>query len=178
MKPPKTDFDDSASTKIAPDTINPNLTASNNTTGTGNRNGSTFLSSANSSAPGPSSYSSSSSSSKRYLWTLSFYAQFFDVDTAEVLRRGRAALYPRANFLDVLDGNPDLYGPFWIATTVVMILFLTGTISQYLAHRVGDEEAKQKFAYNFRLLSGLCFFFFLPVSLCLDKDVFGGLGMR
>ena len=74
-----------------------------------------------------------------------------------MLRRGRAALYPRANFLDVLDGNPDLYGPFWIATTVVMILFLTGTISQYLAHRSGDEEAKQKFAYNFRLLSGSSF---------------------
>ena len=57
----------------------------------------------------------------------------------------------------MLDGNPDLYGPFWIATTVVIILFLTGTISQYLAHRSGDEEAKQKFAYNFQLLSGLSF---------------------
>jgi len=49
----------------------------------------------------------------------------------------------------VLDGNPDLYGPFWIATTVVVILFMTGTISEYLA-RLG----KGHFVYDFRLLSG------------------------
>jgi len=84
---------------------------------------------------------------KHRLWTLSYYSQFFDVDTAEVLRRCTATLYPRSNFLDVLDGNPDLYGPFWIATTVVMILFLTGTVSRYLSTR-------HPFGYDFRLLSG------------------------
>lgn len=97
----------------------------------------------------PGGAPSSSGSSKRFLWTISFYAQFFDVDTNEVIRRCTAAIFPRANFLDVLDGNPDLYGPFWIATTVVMILFLTGTISQYLAHTGRDH-----FAYDFKLLSG------------------------
>lgn len=66
-----------------------------------------------------------------------------------MLRRCTAALYPRSNFLDVLDGNPDLYGPFWIATTVVVILFLTGTVSQYLA-----REHDKHFEYDFRLLSG------------------------
>ncbi|KAI9696826.1 MAG: hypothetical protein M1836_005188 [Candelina mexicana] len=97
----------------------------------------------------PNNSPSASSSSKRYLWTISFYAQFFDVDTNEVLRRCYAAIFPRANFLDVLEGNPDLYGPFWIATTVVMILFLTGTISQYLS-----MQGEGHFAYDFRLLSG------------------------
>ncbi|KAF2747808.1 Yip1-domain-containing protein [Sporormia fimetaria CBS 119925] len=92
---------------------------------------------------------SSNPSRKHYLWTLSFYAQAFDVDTAEVARRCVATLYPRQNFLDVLEGNPDLYGPVWIATTVVVILFLTGTISQYLAH-----NGKEHFAYDFKLLSG------------------------
>ncbi|PVH96159.1 Yip1-domain-containing protein [Periconia macrospinosa] len=92
---------------------------------------------------------SSSSSRKHYLWTLSFYAQAFDVDTSSVLHRCTATLYPRQNFLDVLEGNPDLYGPVWIATTVVVILFLTGTINQYLAH-----QGKDHFAYDFKLLSG------------------------
>ncbi|KAL1649990.1 hypothetical protein SLS58_001366 [Diplodia intermedia] len=91
-----------------------------------------------------------SSSSKRYLWSIGYYQQFFDVDTAEVLKRCWAAIMPlRSNFLDVLEGNPDLYGPVWIATTVVMILFLTGTMSQYLA-RSGEDH----FPYDFRLLSG------------------------
>lgn len=94
--------------------------------------------------------STSGGGSRSYLWTLSYYAQFFDVDTAAVLQRCWAALYPRANFLDVLEGNPDLYGPFWIATTVVLILFLGGTISQYLS-----EIDKAAFAYDFKLLSGM-----------------------
>lgn len=89
-------------------------------------------------------------SSKRFLWSLSFYSQFFDVDTSSVMTRCWAALYPRANFLDVLEGNPDLYGPFWIATTVVFILFIGGTISQYLA----KTGASTRFAYDFSLLSG------------------------
>ncbi|KAF2849722.1 Yip1 domain-containing family [Plenodomus tracheiphilus IPT5] len=102
--------------------------------------------------PGPSTASappSSSTTHKHYLWTLSFYAQAFDVDTSEVLRRCTSTIYPRANFLDVLEGNPDLYGPVWIATTVVVILFLTGTINQYLA-----SKGHQHFAYDFKLLSG------------------------
>lgn len=104
---------------------------------------------------GPNPFSSTSNNdtstlgSKRFLWSLSFYAQFFDVDTSEVLRRCRTALFPRSNFLDILDGNPDLYGPFWIATTVVFILFITGTISQYLA-----SIKEERFEYDFRLLSG------------------------
>ncbi|KAI4117476.1 MAG: hypothetical protein LQ345_002290 [Seirophora villosa] len=106
-------------------------------------------------------------SSKRYLWTLSFYAQFFDVDTSAVLHRCLSALlpFPHRSFLDILDGNPDLYGPFWIATTVVFILFLTGTISQYLA-----SHHDKAFVYNFRLLSGAAglvygYTAFVPVGL-------------
>lgn len=71
------------------------------------------------------------------------------MDTNEVIKRCWAALYPRANFLDVLEGNPDLYGPFWIATTVVFILFMTGTISWKLASK-GEEH----YSYDFGLLSG------------------------
>lgn len=99
--------------------------------------------------PPPATAGSGSGSSKRYLWSLGFYAQFFDVDTSSVLARCWAALYPRANFLDVLEGNPDLYGPFWIATTVVFILFLGGTINQYLTKTDGTP-----FLYDFQLLSG------------------------
>ncbi|KAF3052344.1 hypothetical protein E8E11_010353 [Didymella keratinophila] len=102
----------------------------------------------------PQPATASSGSRKHLLWTLSFYAQAFDVDTNEVFRRCTATIYPRANFLDVLEGNPDLYGPVWIATTVVVILFLTGTINQYLAH-----QGKDHFAYDFKLLSVLNYTF-------------------
>ncbi|KHN97882.1 Yip1 domain family [Metarhizium album ARSEF 1941] len=123
--------------------------------------------------PPPATASSGSASSKRFLWTTSFYSQFFDVDTSAVLSRCWAALYPRANFLDVLEGNPDLYGPFWIATTVVLILFLGGTISDWLSTR-----GTTQFAYDFRLLSGAAglvygFTLFIPVALFLALRYFG-----
>lgn len=86
---------------------------------------------------------------KRYLWAMSFYQQFFDVDTNAVLKRCLCAVFPKDNFLDVLDGNPDLYGPFWIATTVVVILFLTGSINAWLA-----AQGESYYGYDFRLLSG------------------------
>jgi hypothetical protein len=86
---------------------------------------------------------------KHSWWSIHYYERFFDVDTNEVLRRCLATLYPRSNFLDVLEGNADLYGPVWIATTVVVILFLTGTISQWLSNRHEDH-----FEYDFKLLSG------------------------
>ncbi|KAL8381234.1 hypothetical protein RB595_005489 [Gaeumannomyces hyphopodioides] len=112
-------------------------------------------------------------SGKRFLWSIQFYQQFFDVDTSAVLSRCWAALYPRANFLDVLEGNPDLYGPFWIATTVVFILFLGGTISQYLA-----VKGTSPFAYDFTLLSGAAGLIYgytlaIPVILFLALRYFG-----
>ncbi|KAK5112366.1 hypothetical protein LTR62_004329 [Meristemomyces frigidus] len=116
--------------------------------------------------PAPSaSRNNLQSNSKRYLWSLAFYQQFFDVDTSAILHRCRSTLYPRANFLDTLDGHPDLYGPFWIATTVVVILFLTGTISAYL-----QSTGKGHFAYDFKLLSGAAgliygYTLFVPMGL-------------
>ncbi|KAM0438848.1 hypothetical protein ACHAPT_001609 [Fusarium lateritium] len=121
----------------------------------------------------PPATASNSGSSKRFLWSMSFYAQFFDVDTSAVLARCWAALFPRANFLDVLEGNPDLYGPFWIATTVVLILFLGGTISQYFS-----DTGKGPFLYDFKLLSGAAgliygYTLFIPMGLFLALRYFG-----
>lgn len=97
----------------------------------------------------PSRVQPAMGSEKHYLWSLDFYARFFDVDTSEVLRRCWAALFPKSNFLDLLEGNPDLYGPLWITTTVVLILFLSSTIQGFLAN--SQDIA---YTYNFDLLSG------------------------
>lgn len=90
-----------------------------------------------------------------------------------MLKRCWAALYPRSNFLDVLEGNPDLYGPFWIATTVVFILFMTGTISWKLA-ATGQEH----YSYDFSLLSGAAglvygYTLVIPIGLWATLKWFG-----
>ena len=56
-----------------------------------------------------------------------------------------AAFFPfKATFFEILDGKPDLYGPFWIYATLVFSLAASGNISGYLSTPAGF-----KFTYNF-----------------------------
>ncbi|CAG8793489.1 21842_t:CDS:2 [Gigaspora margarita] len=43
------------------------------------------------------------------LWSIEYYAQYFDVDTEHVLTRAAKSLLPKDNFVDVVGSNPDLY---------------------------------------------------------------------
>ncbi|CAI5971914.1 unnamed protein product, partial [Closterium sp. NIES-64] len=70
------------------------------------------------------------------VFSVAFYRPFFDVDTADVAERVRDALmpFPRSSFLEKTalnpdiraceesGVNPDIYGPFWICTTLVFLL--------------------------------------------------------
>ncbi|CAH8616296.1 unnamed protein product [Heterobilharzia americana] len=70
--------------------------------------------------------------------TLKFYQQYFDVDTSQVLTRLATALVPnpRTNFIQhSLKPHADLYGPFWVATTLMLIAAIGGNISNYLQSR-------------------------------------------
>jgi len=111
-----------------------------------------FFSSGSSSRNPPDPSNPSSNSQKHYLWSLSFYSQFFNVDTNQVLSRCWSSLFPKSNFLDVLEGNPDLYGPVWIASTVVLMLFISSTLADYFS-KWSDKDS-EKFKYSFTLLTG------------------------
>ncbi|XP_072296831.1 protein YIPF1 [Eucyclogobius newberryi] len=70
-------------------------------------------------------------------WTFEYYQQFFDIDTYQVKERIRGSLlpWPRKNFVDTyLHRNPDLYGPFWICTTLVFAIAISGNISTFLVN--------------------------------------------
>lgn len=83
-------------------------------------------------------------------WTFEYYQKFFDVDTYHVKERimGSVLPWPRKNFVHVyLRRNPDLYGPFWICTTLVFAIAISGNISSFLMHS-GDRH--QKYIPEFR----------------------------
>ncbi|XP_061694364.1 protein YIPF1 [Syngnathoides biaculeatus] len=70
-------------------------------------------------------------------WTFEYYQQFFDVDTSHVRERiiGSVLPWPGKNFIHVyLRRNPDLYGPFWICTTLVFAIAISGNISTFLVN--------------------------------------------
>ncbi|KAJ3124981.1 hypothetical protein HK098_000701 [Nowakowskiella sp. JEL0407] len=88
---------------------------------------------------------------KPAFWTIDYYAQFFDVDSDDVFKRLLCVInpYSPASFLDLITGNPDLYGPFWIPTTVIFALFASSSIAQ----SISDYINKKPFVYDVTLLS-------------------------
>ncbi|CAJ1072632.1 protein YIPF1 [Xyrichtys novacula] len=70
-------------------------------------------------------------------WTFEYYQQYFDIETHHVKERiiGSVRPWPMKNFIHVyLRRNPDLYGPFWICTTLVFAIAISGNISNFLVH--------------------------------------------
>ncbi|TNY18113.1 hypothetical protein DMC30DRAFT_73439 [Rhodotorula diobovata] len=80
---------------------------------------------------------------------LDFYSAWFDVNTAKVLERCYRTLLPREDYVgEVLEGAPDLYGPFWVPTTLVFSLFLTSSLYTSIAAYLDDAA----YSYDFTRL--------------------------
>ncbi|KAI9145314.1 hypothetical protein BKA69DRAFT_1050610 [Paraphysoderma sedebokerense] len=120
-------------------------------------------------------------------WTIEHYAQYFDVDTDQVLKRMMFSFIPNDAFLNTISGNPDLYGPFWISTTIVFLLFVTSSlalsISAYLSSKdysydftVLPLAASSVYSYTFGLpliLWGICKYYSKSVKIMELWNVYG-----
>lgn len=69
-------------------------------------------------------------------FSIEYYQQFFNVDTSIVSERIISSMIPRRappSYLKQNIGlNPDLYGPFWIVTTLVLDDSLLYSLSEFL----------------------------------------------
>ncbi len=84
-------------------------------------------------------------------WTLRYYQPLFDVDTVQVLMRIKGSMLPRPRgfFFDLISQNPDLWGPFWISTTLIFAVAITGNLASYYAY----HGPAGKWSYNFNHLT-------------------------
>ncbi|CAG8466293.1 16073_t:CDS:2 [Acaulospora colombiana] len=85
-------------------------------------------------------------------WAIEYYAHYFDVNTDQVLVRAFKSLYPKEEFTEVVghNVNTDLYGPFWISTTVIFLLFVTSSIAGSIAAIINGND---NYSYDFKILS-------------------------
>ncbi|XP_076346193.1 protein YIPF1 isoform X2 [Tachypleus tridentatus] len=87
-------------------------------------------------------------------WEFSYYQKLFNVDTIQVLRRILWSMIPipgQATYLHHhIRPAPDLYGPFWITSTLVFITAIGGNMANYL-QTVG--EWNQIWHYDFHKVS-------------------------
>lgn len=101
------------------------------------------------------------------IFSVAAYQPYFDVDTSDVLERIKDSLLPfSGSFNEKTASNPDLYGPFWICTTLIFVAAAIGTFVTYLAHKLQHKE----WNYDINLVTwsaGLFYGYVLIVPLCL-----------
>ncbi|KAI3747990.1 hypothetical protein L6452_10787 [Arctium lappa] len=101
------------------------------------------------------------------VFTIAAYQPYFDVDTSDILERIKDSLLPfRGTFNEKTASNPDLYGPFWICTTLIFVSASIGTFVAYLARRISHKD----WYYDIRLLTWsasllYAYAVFVPISL-------------
>jgi len=72
---------------------------------------------------------------------------YFVVTTKEVLTRVGLSLVPfNKKFFENYNNKPDLYGPFWILTTLVAALFIAGNVSRFITW----PSKEVPFSYSFK----------------------------
>jgi hypothetical protein len=70
---------------------------------------------------------------EKCLCGIDFLKKYFNVTSADVRARLLHSLVPfNPKFYEISQSSPDLYGPFWIYTTLIFIIAAAGSISGYL----------------------------------------------
>ncbi|KAF9238910.1 hypothetical protein BU15DRAFT_88164 [Melanogaster broomeanus] len=84
-------------------------------------------------------------------WTVEYYQPYFDVDTSTVLKRCYTTLLPFSpSYLTGLSSGSDLYGPFWVPTTLILALFLSSSLAASISKYLSAPGAE--YDYDFALL--------------------------
>jgi hypothetical protein len=103
---------------------------------------------------------------------ISFLQQYFDINSDEIISRLKSSLIPtNKQFLSMIESKPDLYGPFWIYTTLIFVIAASGSLTKYL-HGVTNEEFFQEFvplAASVIYGVGFC----LPILVSILMKFFG-----
>ena len=80
--------------------------------------------------------------------SVAYYKSYFDVDTADVLARIKSStIYCGKDdqFVNLIDEKPDLYGPFWITTSLVFSVAVSSHISNWLSSWMTGENWEYDF---------------------------------
>jgi hypothetical protein len=107
-------------------------------------------------------------------FTVEYYQPYFNVQTTDVQERIKSSLNPlKPRFFELTQENPDLYGPIWIYTTLVLVLAAAGNFAQFL-HPNADKTVS--YNYNFVPTAAMIIYgygFIFPLILTVLLKVFG-----
>ncbi len=68
---------------------------------------------------------------------LQFVGKHFNVEVDDIQQKLISSVLPmNKKFYQLAEASPDLYGPFWIFTTLVFLVTFAGNVSNYLSLRI------------------------------------------
>lgn len=117
-----------------------------------------------------------------WIFSAAYYQQYFDVDTDDVVSRFTHAVTSptRGNFSALLDGNPDLYGPFWICATLIFLDAMGGNYALYLSKARSGAAAAEEWSFDVKKISisGAMFYgyvVFVPLAVYFTLRCFASV---
>ncbi|MEW5299118.1 MAG: hypothetical protein WDW36_002164 [Sanguina aurantia] len=112
-------------------------------------------------------------SAKLAFYNIRRYRPYFNLDTKDAVWRATSSLFGpfRPTFMADTMARPDLYGPFWIATTLVFVTAVAGNFASYIAppsssqaqwyNDYGKMSASAAVFYGYVFLVGMALYFIL-----------------
>ena len=103
---------------------------------------------------------------------LSFLQIYFDFETEEIIKRLIESLIPfNKNFINIVEKKPDLYGPFWIYTTLIFIVASAGSLTKYIQGATNEDYFQKFIPLAMSIIYGIGFC--LPVIIKVLMYLFG-----
>ena len=82
--------------------------------------------------------------------------KYFNVELSDLKMKLKGAIIPfNKSFYQSIEINSDLYGPFWILTSIIFLITVVGNFSSYL-----NAEDKEKYAFNYNHVPHAVFIFY------------------
>ncbi|KAJ6242119.1 hypothetical protein M0813_22892 [Anaeramoeba flamelloides] len=99
------------------------------------------------------------------VWSLNYYSQYFEIETRDVLLNILNSINP---IKGIALEKIDFFGPFWIATTLIVLLGSLGNLTSYIKSleknkdNIGDQQFDfHKITYASAIL--YCYVFIYPI---------------
>lgn len=99
------------------------------------------------------------------VFSLPYYQRFFDVTTAQIGKRLMRPFIVHRDFFTQDDPRPDLYGPFWLANTLIILLAASSTFSDWYAFSRDSANNDKVWKYDFQRVTVAASTFYLFISV-------------
>jgi hypothetical protein len=81
--------------------------------------------------------------------TINYWSEFFEIDQSELKNRILAIMNPlKPTLAERINEKPDLYGPFWLCTTLIFMLLISESLWDVLKNMIASKDNRNTFNFQ------------------------------